>query len=164
MPLFLPRFFMPSFLPQKIMLNIVYHDFTFSRNSGISNVFFSCRWHYRNPDQKSPKWHRSHRLRIWQIGRFFFGRPRESWQMSSKTTSTAEHLHICLLTLDGKFMQKMHRNDVTCVAVILLLRQKTIFLKSLLFKIARRNSYGENEFSPFSYRMSKKVAFFSQMY
>ena len=37
---FLPRFFMPSFLPQKNMLNNVYPSFTFSRNFGISNVFF----------------------------------------------------------------------------------------------------------------------------
>ncbi len=40
MSLFLPRFFMPSFLSQKNMLNNVYPSFTFSRNFGISNVFF----------------------------------------------------------------------------------------------------------------------------
>ena len=140
---FLPRFFMPSFLSQKSMLNIVYHDFTFSRNFGISNVLFHVAGTIETPT-------RSHQNGTDPIDYGFDnfvdffplfapppdGQKREIRKMSSETTSTAENLHICLLTLDGKFMQKMHRNDVTCVAVILLLRQKTTFLKSLLFKIA----------------------------
>ena len=105
-------------------------------------MFFPCHWHYRNEDQKSPNCHRSHRLRIWMIGRFFSsfcpppdGRKREIWKMSSRTTSTALHLHLTSLSLDGKSMRKMHRRDVTCVAVILLLRQKKHIFKITLFKI-----------------------------